>query len=81
MDLSAHIQDLITVANEMKNAAGVDKKWINKTIARLEEAQLFATKIIVAGSLASMPEAQSTTPCACVTGAIAASCPIHNKPV
>lgn len=73
MDLAAHIGDLITVANEMKNAYGIDKKWLNKTIARLEEAQLFATQLLDKSSNA----VSTGSPCSCLPGATDKSCPVH----
>lgn len=81
MDLSAHIGDLITVATEMRNAPGMDKKWLNKTISRLEDAQVFATLAIEQrqGSERYSFDPNSTADCNCVPGAVSATCPIHNK--
>lgn len=76
MDLSAHIRDLITVANELKKAIGVDKKALNKTIARLEEAELWATRINtgrVDGAAAGRDE------CTCSPGVRDGGCPVHGR--
>lgn len=88
--LPNHIHDLIVVAKEQKKASGVDQKWANKTIARLEEAQLFSEKMFT-GRVLGVPVSPSPmrgTPagtgnpnqhvaCVCPTGAVDKDCPVH----
>lgn len=93
MDLSGRIRDLITVAKEQSKAPSVNKKWLNKTIARLEEAELFAGKVYDGRVLGiPTPDGSQVNPtpitgsnnsaCTCtqVNGAIVAkdiNCPVH----
>lgn len=91
MDLSGHISDLITVATEMKKQPSSDKKALNKTIARLEEAALWA-KQINQGNMNGVVSPQSIdgvhqpvsannnnqhVGCTCPEGAIDSQCPVH----
>lgn len=77
MNLTEQIQNLITEAETMKSAVGVNKKYINKTIDRLTDAWLYSQQLIVPGSLADRPEAQSNGVCICPLGAVDKTCPIH----
>lgn len=84
MDLSGHIRDLIVIAKEMRSAPGVNKQWANKTIARLEEAEVFAGKIIE-GRVNGVPTGQTPVTgsgigqqaCTCPPGAVDNDCPVH----
>lgn len=85
MDLKGHIHDLITVGTEMRNNPGVNKKALNKTIARLEEAELWAGQI-QPGKIDGVPDgapkpftgSTQVDKCTCPEGAVAADCPVHN---
>ncbi len=83
MELTGHITDLITVAEQMKQQPSVNKKALNKTIARLEEAELWATKLTsgkvngVPNQTAPIQGSQSANQCTCPDGAIAKDCSIH----
>lgn len=89
MDLSGHIRDLIVVAKEQRRLPNVNKQWANKTVARLEEAELFATKMFV-GQVQGVPTPNSQQPapvtgainppgCTCPEGAIDSLCPVHGS--
>lgn len=89
MDLSGHIRDLIVVAKEQRQVPNVNKQWLNKTIARLEEAEVFSTKVFDGRVLGiptpdgtqvnPMPIHGSVPPvgCTCPEGAVDSLCPIH----
>jgi hypothetical protein len=87
MDLSGHIQDLIPMAETMKQQPGANKKALNKTIARLEEAQLWANQINI-GRVNGVPNTPApingTQECSCVLvdGSVVAMskhCKIHGQ--
>lgn len=71
------IQETIKHFVAMKTAIGVDKKWLNKTIARLEEAEAFAAKIVLPGSLAANEPSTTGIECICPAGAVDTNCPKH----
>jgi hypothetical protein len=82
--IDQHIRDLLTVARELKQRPGVDKKALNKTIARLEEAELWAGKIWSPGHITGPAprqqingSEQGETPegCICPRGAVYSGCP------
>lgn len=87
MDRAGHISDLITMYTEMGKQPGVNKKAINKTVARLEEARLWAKEIQPgkingvpdngsAGKIVGMNESDQL--CTCPPGAIdKVNCPVH----
>lgn len=83
MDLSGHINDLITVATEMKNQPGANKKALNKTVARLEEARLWAKEAAPAGKVTGPAPQQAvhgaTSGCTCpmYPHATDPNCPVH----
>jgi hypothetical protein len=85
MDRTGHINDLITMYTAMKDEPGVNKKAINKTIARLEEARLWA-KEIQPGKVTGVPATQSIkgstdqTNCTCPPGVVDhVNCPVHKQ--
>lgn len=85
MELTNHITDLITVANEMKKQPNANKKAINKTLARLEEAQLWSTQInsgkVNGVPTGSQPLTGSTTGCTCPDGVTDSGCVVHGNKI
>lgn len=92
--LPDHINDLITMAKSMRDNPTSNKKAINKTIGRLEEAQLWAEKIQpgrVTGVVPAQVNPNSTAAptgsaypttagtCTCMLGAINRNCPVHGN--
>lgn len=72
--LSSQIGDLITAFNEMRKQPGLNKKAINKTIARLEEAQLWSQQIT------NTELAAQAAACTCpAPGALDPNCPVHGN--
>lgn len=85
MDRSGHITDLVVMYTTMKNEPGVNKKAINKTIARLEEAELWA-KQIQPGRVNGVPPSSgaihgaATDQCTCPPGVVDnVNCPVHKQ--
>lgn len=90
MDRTGHITDLITMYTTMREVPGANKKAINKTIAKLEEARLWAKEIQPAKVNGVPPTSQSIhgsvdptaipTACTCPDGAIdTVNCPVHKQ--
>ncbi len=86
MDQSNHITDLIVMYTTMRSQPGVDKKAINKTIARLEEAELWSKQINnnrlngVPGNSAAVQgdDTKRAAGCSCPSlGVVDSDCPIH----
>lgn len=84
MGINELISEAIARAEELRKGGGVDKKAMNKVIARLEEAWLWSQHIAKSDSLddaANMASLTQTAPttniCLCPLGAIDTNCPIH----
>lgn len=85
MDRTGHITDLITMYTAMRNEPGVNKKAINKTVARLEEAELWS-KQIQPGRINGVPPTSQAVhgaaeaQCTCRPGVIdKVNCPVHKQ--
>jgi hypothetical protein len=85
MDLAGYINDIITVAGEMKNEPASDKKSLNKTISKLEDAKLWAEKV-QPGKFTGLPtrpqgiNGSIERTCVCPDGAIDnVNCPVHKQ--
>jgi hypothetical protein len=85
-----HIGNLITMGQAMKSDPNIDKKSLNKTLARLEEAQLWSKELIKGHVYGDQQNLNSTEPkefkkevfkCICPDGAVDANCPVHNKQI
>jgi hypothetical protein len=72
------IINLLTMAETMKTDPNVDKKALNKTIARLEEARLWA-KELQSGKVEGQRNIDDITDglCNCPPGALSSNCPVH----
>lgn len=81
MNLTQKIEELITLAEGMKTAVGVNKKYLNKCVDRLLDASLYSEKIVLPGSLADRANEYIQTSniegCICPMGARSADCPVH----
>lgn len=76
------IQDSLLKAGSLKGVAGIDIKWLNKTIARLEEAQVFAAKATGAGFhqiAVPLNDSEPKANCTCPNGAVDRFCPVHGE--
>lgn len=87
MDPAAQIRGIITALKQQSKSPQADKKWLNKTIARLEEAELFASKIYD-GRVLGIPTPDGTVVnpvptaagvCICPSGVVNQKCPIHGS--
>lgn len=88
MDLTGHIGDIITAAKEQRKSPNVNKLWLNKTIARLEEAQVFSEKVYdgrvlgiptADGSRVNSMPINGSRACTCPEGAIDSNCSVHGS--
>lgn len=78
--LTDRIQDLITAFTEAKKQPGYNKKAINKTVARLEEAMLWSKEVITPGQAGDRISLDKTAPavgCICKPGMTDKNCPVH----
>lgn len=78
MNLTELIRSVIAQAEATKKAEGVNKKALNKTIARLEEAELWSKEIVLQGSLSATEPANSGA-CKCLPGVVDMTCPVHGQ--
>lgn len=82
-DIGALIRAAITAGQSLKADQAVDKKWLNKVVARLEEVEAFIPKLYKSNSLnnpANMDSLSATAPavgCTCPPGVRDSQCPIH----
>jgi hypothetical protein len=72
------IINLLTMAESMKTDPNIDKKSLNKTIARLEEARLWS-KELQNGKVEGQRSIDDLVDdlCNCPEGALSANCPVH----
>lgn len=80
--LTDQINDLIVAFTEMRKQPGLDKKSINKTIGRLEEAALWSKEIVTPALAGDRISLDSTAPsptgiCTCPHGTLSKACPAH----
>lgn len=76
--LNVELERLTGRYENLKADPGVDKRWLNKVVSRLQEVQLFATQLRGGAS-----EAKTTAldlPCSCpMPGVIDINCSIHGR--
>jgi hypothetical protein len=81
-----HITNLLTMGQTMKSDPNIDKKALNKTLARLEEAQLWSKELLKGRVVADRNSLDQTAPantsdygkCTCPEGAVdVVNCPVH----
>lgn len=81
VDIGSELRGLIARAQSLKNNPAVDKKWLNKITARLEEVEAFTAKLYKSTSInnpANFDSLAASAPgCTCPPGVKAADCPIH----
>lgn len=79
MKLTDDIKNLMEQAEGLKKAVGVNKKALNKVIARLEEAWLWSKEVVLEGSLAASepPVENRNEACICPVGTRDMACPVH----
>lgn len=79
--IEGHIRAAIALAPSLKGDPAVDKKWLNKIVARLEEVEVFAVKLYKPSSLnnpANFDSLASSAPaCTCLPGMKDTTCPVH----
>lgn len=83
-----HITNLLTMGQTMKSDPNIDKKALNKTLARLEEAQLWSKELLKGHVVGDRNSLDQTAPapessygkCTCPEGAVdTVNCPVHKK--
>lgn len=81
VNIGAELRSLIARAQSLKNDPGVDKKWLNKITARLEEVETFTVRLYKPDSLnnpANMDSLAGQAPtCTCPPGVRDSQCPVH----
>lgn len=92
--LPQQIQELIALAKQQRGVPGVNKQWLNKTIARLEEAEIFSSRVFSGRVLGiPTPDGSQVNPevlnrskgpvrgCTCPEGAVDTTCSAHGNAV
>lgn len=75
--VGAHIQAAIAAARSLRSDPAISKKWLNKTVARLEEAGVFSTQLYKPEVASLLNDPAAEPGCTCPPGVRAADCPVH----
>ena len=74
------ISKVIHDINSIKKMAGIDPKWLNRTLSHLDNAWAASYHIVKQGSLADTPEAKTSETCICpFPEVVDSSCSIHGQ--
>lgn len=87
-EITQAISQVIALANNLKTNPNTNKKFLNKTISRLEDAWLVSQHLDKnsfvdshpAGNLAPAQAPFNTLHCICPDGALDSNCPVHINP-
>lgn len=83
MQPAAELRALIGKFKGLSKHPDVDKKWLNKITARLEEVEAFTGRLFRSGTLsdpnylASLADGAPSVDCTCPPGVRDNDCPVH----